>query len=86
VATFSWSNSRQENPKTVREFLEKGRDLAECIPYTVIALSALGRCRCFLAVRSDKGERLFHPRREQKIEMAPALAGAICFGEVSYTE
>ena len=39
----------------VREFLEKGRDLAECIPYTVIALSALGRCRCFLAVRSDKG-------------------------------
>jgi hypothetical protein len=32
VAMFSWSNSRQENPKTVREFLEKGRDLAECIP------------------------------------------------------
>jgi len=59
VATFSWSNSRQENPKTVREFLEKGRDLAECIPYTVIALSALGRCRCFLAVRSDKGEAAF---------------------------
>jgi len=36
------------------------------------------------------GDRLHYLEREslilQKIEMAPALAGAICFGEVSYTE
>jgi hypothetical protein len=34
------SNSRRETPMVVREFLEKGRDLTERIPYSVIALAA----------------------------------------------
>jgi len=34
------SNSRRETPTVVREFLEKGRDLTERIPYSVIALAA----------------------------------------------
>jgi len=33
----------------------------------VIALSALGRCRCFLAVRSDKGEAAFPSAKRPSI-------------------
>jgi putative oxidoreductase len=34
------SDSQQETPMTVRESLDKGRDLAERIPYSLIALAA----------------------------------------------
>ena len=44
----------------VREFLEKGRELTERIPYSVIALAALGR----FAFHLHKGGGLFHSRRE----------------------